>query len=113
VPPLFSDEKRLRRRNENNRNGEGPLKYFRLFINTLSGFAVVASLLLGGAISASAKHDKTLMDHTLASLMGDLKVQVIKPTPLSEFSLPDIFGKNFKIQNQSGKVMLINFWTTH
>jgi hypothetical protein len=38
---------------------------------------------------------------------------VIKPTPLSEFSLPDIFGKNFKIQNQSGKVMLINFWTTH
>lgn len=73
---------------------------------------VVASLLLGGAISASAKHEKTLMDRTLASLMGDLRVQVIKPAPLPEFSLPDIFGKDFKIQDQAGKVMLINFWTT-
>lgn len=74
---------------------------------------MVASLLLGGAISASAKHEKTLKGRTLASLMGDLRVQVIKPVPLPKFSLPDIFGKNFTTRDQAGKVMLINFWTTH
>lgn len=93
--------------------GEGSLKRFQLFISILSGFIVVASLLLGGVISASAKHDKALMDRTLASLMGDLRVQVIKPVPLPEFSLPDIFGKDFTTRDQAGKVILINFWTTH
>ncbi|MBT3353076.1 MAG: hypothetical protein HOC91_15380 [Nitrospinaceae bacterium] len=89
------------------------MRRFRLFINSLLGITIIASLLLGGAISASAKHEKTLMDRTLASLMGDLKVQVIKPVPLPEFSLPDIFGKNFNTKDQTGKVILINFWTTH
>lgn len=89
------------------------MKRIRLFINILSGLAVVAGLLLGGALSASAKHEKTLMDRTLASLMGDLKVQVIKPAPLPEFSLPDIYNKEFKTSDRAGKVMLINFWTTH
>ena len=85
-----------------------------LLINTLSAVSVTAVLLLGGVLTpASAKHEKTLMDRTLASLMGDLKVQVIKPVPLPGFSLPDIFGNDFKIQDQAGKVMLINFWTTH
>jgi hypothetical protein len=49
----------------------------------------------------------------MASLMSGMRVQALKPVPLPAFTLPDIFDQPFKIKDQVGKVILINFWTTH
>ena len=84
----------------------------RLFLNGLIASALLAALALG-ARQAAAKHQGTIEEFNISSLMANMKVQAIKPVPLPAFTLPDISGTEFAIKDQVGKIMLINFWTTH
>ncbi len=83
----------------------------RLFLNGLIASALLAALAFG-ARQATAKHQGTIDEFKMSSLMANMKVQAIKPVPLPAFTLSDTSGKEFAIQDQVGKVMLINFWTT-
>ena len=90
------------------------VRYKSLFINIIAKLSfLVALTLIGGRETASAKHADGLKAATMPSLMSDMKVQALKPVPLPAFTLPDIFDQPFKIKDQVGKVILINFWTTY
>jgi hypothetical protein len=79
----------------------------------LAAFALLAAVVSGPVPRATAKHEKSLDDLNLSTLMGEMKVQAIKPVPLPAFTLPDLANKEFAIKDQVGKVILINFWTTY
>ena len=90
------------------------VRYKSLFINIISALSfLVALTLIGGRETASAKHADGLKAATMPSLMSDMRVQALKPVPLPAFTLPDVFDQPFKIKDQVGKVILINFWTTY
>ena len=46
-------------------------------------------------------------------MMASMRIQPLASIELPEFSLPDIKGKNHSTKDLAGKVLLINFWTTH
>lgn len=47
-----------------------------------------------------------------SSLGQSSKADLAKQTPLPEFSLPDLSGKQHSIKEWQGKVLVINFWAT-
>jgi cytochrome oxidase Cu insertion factor (SCO1/SenC/PrrC family) len=70
-------------------------------------------LMVDGLHPTSAKHSQGLQQHKLKGLMADLKVQPLPSIDLPNFSLPDSAGNTFETKNHTGKVLLLNFWTTH
>jgi len=88
--------------------------YKSLNINTIKAIPLfVALIITGSPETTSAKHTEALKTATMASLMSNMQIQVIDPVSLPAFTLSDVFKQPFKIKDQIGKVILINFWTTH
>lgn len=81
------------------------------------GFLIATLALLpfaaDGLHSAAAKHAGGLKGHQIKTLMADMRIQPLESVEFPEFTLPDIQGKKFNSKNYPGKVLLINFWTTH
>ena len=67
----------------------------------------------GGIHPAAAKDVKGLQGHQMNTLMADVRIQPLSAIDLPEFSLPDVQNKSINIKDYAGKVLFINFWTTH
>ena len=88
--------------------------YKGFIIKYLSIIALAAiPIAADGLHPAAAKHVKGLQGHQMNTLMADLRVQPLASIALPDFSLPDVQNKTINIKNFTGKVLLINFWTTH
>ena len=86
----------------------------RFIIKCLSIIALVAiPFAAGGPHTAAAKHVEGLKGHQLNTLMADLRIQPLASIDLPDFSLPDIQNKPVNIKDYPGKVLFLNFWTTH
>ena len=56
---------------------------------------------------------QTLMAAPLTSLMQAAGLRVVdEPLPAADFQLPDLDGQVLGLQDQRGKVVLLNFWAT-
>ncbi len=99
----------MEKRMENNRG----MSYKSFIIKCLSIIALAAiPFAADGLNPAAAKHVNGLQGHQMKTLMADIRIQPLASIDLPDFSLPDIQGKSFNIKDFSGKVLLINFWTT-
>ena len=88
------------------------MTYKIFIINAIGAFCLfIALIVTASPETAPARHTEALKNATIASLMGRMQIQVIKPVSLPAFTLSDVFKQPFKIKDQVGKVILINFWT--
>lgn len=86
----------------------------RFIFKYIAIFALVfAPLISGDSLSAAPKENLGTKAQNLDSLMASLRIQPLASIDLPHFSLPDTNGNNHSTKNYSGKVLLLNFWTTH
>jgi peroxiredoxin len=58
-------------------------------------------------------YGQPLMAAPLASLVQAAGLRAVdKPQPAADFQLPDLNEQPFRLQDQRGKVVLLNFWAT-
>jgi cytochrome oxidase Cu insertion factor (SCO1/SenC/PrrC family) len=80
-------------------------KTWRILASTL--FVVFVALL---SFNTDAKSKDIPSDQ---DLMASMKItRIVKSTKAPDFVLKDLEGKNYRLSDLRGKVVLINFWTT-
>jgi cytochrome oxidase Cu insertion factor (SCO1/SenC/PrrC family) len=73
----------------------------------LTMFVIFGAVLI---LDLGANSQENLSDQDLMESMQI--VRIMEEVKAPDFILPDLQGKNFRLSDLRGKVVLVNFWTT-